>query len=253
MLARWVRNAVCLLSSLAAASAVAAEFRIESRIYQGKEKQPASRSLTLFHAGVIYDYLDEPKRVAVLDPKFGRFILLDPQRRLRAEIKTAEVRTFSTGLKDLLAKSGSAQARFQAQPVFAVDWNEPSGTLNLTSDSMSYKVEALPAPTADVAQQYREFCDWCAQLNSLLSPAGNPPFARFALDEELAARGLVPKRVALQIGGMLGSPGLKMHSEHEFAWRLLDSDRRKIDETGQQLSTFEPTNVSGFADVAAKK
>ena len=253
MLTPAIRLAAWVLVWAAAGSAFAAEFRIESRIYQGKEKQPVSRSLTLFHAGVIYDYLDEPKRVAVLDPKGGRFILLDPQRKLRAEVKNTDVRRFTDGLQELLAKSGSAQARFQAQPSFSVDWSEPAGTLSLTSETMTYKVDARPAPSADVAEQYREFCDWCAQLNALLSPAGSPPFARFALDQELAQRGLVPKQVSLHINGMLGSPSVKVHSEHEFAWRLLDADRRRIDETGQQLSSFEPINVSNFTAVATKK
>lgn len=253
MLMPAIRRAVWLLVWATVGPVGAAEFRIESRIYQGKDKQPLSRSLTLFHAGVIYDYLDEPKRVAVLDPKGGRFILLDPQRKLRAEVKTSDVRRFTDGLQELLTKSGSAQARFQARPSFAVDWNEPSGVLSLTSETLSYTVDARPAPSAEVAEQYREFCDWCAQLNALLSPAGSPPFARFALDRELVGRSLVPKQVSLHVGGMLGSPTVKMHSEHEFAWRLLDADRRRIDETGQQLSSFAPINVSNFTTVASKK
>ena len=59
----------------------AEDFRIETKVYSGRDKSPVSQNVTLFQAGYVYDYMADPERVAVFDRAHGRFILLDPAPR----------------------------------------------------------------------------------------------------------------------------------------------------------------------------
>jgi NAD-dependent SIR2 family protein deacetylase len=69
-----------------AAPLAADDFRIETKVYAGKDK--VSHNTTLFEAGYVYDYLSDPERVAVFDQHHGRFIVLDPVRKVKSEVKT---------------------------------------------------------------------------------------------------------------------------------------------------------------------
>ena len=43
----------CCLAAAMAAPVAAAEFRIENRVYSENQKEPSSRSTTIFHAGMV--------------------------------------------------------------------------------------------------------------------------------------------------------------------------------------------------------
>ena len=56
-------------------------FRIETKIFAGEEKEPASKTTTLFQDGVVYDFLEKPQQTAVFRKAAGqkpaRFILMN--------------------------------------------------------------------------------------------------------------------------------------------------------------------------------
>ena len=66
------------LSLLTAGSTFAEDFRIQTRVYRGDEETPVSQNLTLFRAGVVYDFLSEPAETTIYDRprgnKGGRYI-----------------------------------------------------------------------------------------------------------------------------------------------------------------------------------
>jgi hypothetical protein len=69
--------------------------------------------------------------------------------------------------------------------------------LTLTSPHITYRLETVPARTAETVQQYREFSDWYARFNAMFNLGSTPPFPRLAVNKELARRGLVPTEVTL--------------------------------------------------------
>jgi hypothetical protein len=212
------------------------DFRIETKVYSGKGKLPVSQNTTLFHAGTVYDFLARPERVAVFDPARGRFIVLDPARRLKAEVKTDEVRKLVDGLHDLAAKSSNAAMRFAADPEFDVQFSD-DGTLSLTSKHIRYELATQPAATPQAAKQYHEFSDWYARFNTMATPGSAPPFARLVVNAELARRGLVPTEVKMTFRSV------SARTEHMVAWRLLDSDQQRIARTANQLTAFEQVDL----------
>ncbi len=224
-------TALAVLVALTA-TALADDFRIETKVYVGKNKDVVSQNTTLFHAGYVYDYLAKPAQVAVFDQRGGRFVVLDPTRQLKAEIKTAEVQGLIDRLHDLAAKSSNSFIRFAADPQFDVEFAE-SGLLTLSSPHMTYKLETMAAATPQAALQYREFSDWYARFNTMANPGSAPPFPRLSVNAELAKRGLVPVEV------QMSTRTAQVRSEHVVTWRLLDADHRRIAETANQLATFK--------------
>jgi hypothetical protein len=233
------------------APVAAEDFRIETKVFVGRSKTPASENLTLFQSGTVYDYLSGPDRIAVFDKPRGRFILLDPVRELKFEVKTDDVMVFAKKLRELAAKNSSAFMKFAAQPEFETKLSQ-DGELRLSSKYLTYRLKTEPAPSPEAADQYHDFSDWYARFNAMTNPHSTPPFPRLAVNAELADRGLVPTEVHLSVSGQggLGGRSETMRTEHHVSWRLLESDLEKIAETANQLAAFK---VAELAELQPKR
>ena len=246
---------IALFSAVLPCSVASADdFRIETKVFSDKGKTAVSHNTTLFKAGYVYDYLSDPDRVAVFDKPHGRFILLDPARKLKTEIKTDDVLTFATKFHDWAAKSANAFMRFAADPEFNVSFSE-DGKLTLASPHINYRLQTEPANTPEAAEQYREFSDWYARFNAMSNPGSTPPFARMTVNAELAERGLVPAEVQLTIPpqARLGVRAVAMRSEHNVSWKLLERDHERIVETANQLAAFKLVDISEFQEAKVGK
>ena len=225
---------------------LADDFRIETKLFNGGGKEPVSQTTTLFKAGRVYDYLSGPPQVAVFDKPRGRFRLLDIGRQVQTEISTEKVLTFSEELQTNAAKSKSAYLRFVAHPTFDTKVDAESGELTLSSQHLTYRAETEKPEADEAAQQYREFSDWYARLNAMMNPGSQPPFARLALNNELAKHGKLPKKVNLVIPAQVAGWGKDLRSEHRIHYNLLPRDLKSIDETDHQLATFKQIAFKEF-------
>lgn len=230
------------------------EFRMETSVFEGSNKKAQSKNLTLFRPGTVYDYLGEPASVAIFDVSRQRFVLLDTQNQLRAEVPLSEVTAFCQALRAQAINGPNEFLRFAANPTFETDFDAAAERLALSSSQLSYEVRSAKAPGVKASAQFREFSDAYCQLNAMLSPGGLPPFARLALNAELDKRQLVPKQVKLTIprGVPLVGQGLSLRSEHLLTWRLVDDDQKRIATTDRQLSTFQTVSLAAFRSAAKR-
>ena len=241
-----------MLGALSSAAASADDFRIQTDVFAADSKIPVSQNTTLFRAGYVYDYLTHPQsaktvdRVAVFDQQHGRFIVLDPARKEKAEIKTDDVLLFASKQQAYArAKSSNAFNKFAADPEFEIDFSQ-DGELKMTSPHMTYELKTMPANTPEAAAQYREFSDWYGRFNTMSNPGSTPPFARMAVNAELAKRGLVPTEVHLTVPRQRGVDPTALRSEHHVSWRLLPRDAERIETTATQLTTFKLVDFDQF-------
>ncbi len=256
LLLRRVLPACLLVLGFVQGVCLADDFRIETKVFVGKDKSPVSQTTTLFKAGYVYDYLSSPsnpEQVAVFDKQHGRFILLDRTRKLKTEIKSENVLAFVEKCQALAAKSSNAFLKFAADPEFETDFSA-DGELTLSSQFINYRLQTQPANTPAAAQQYREFSDWYARFNAMSNPESTPPFPRLVVNEELASRGLVPTEVQLTISapGKIGRT-VSIRSEHHVSWRLLKKDEEKIAETANHLATFKSVPFAEFQPTTPSK
>lgn len=236
---------VATCCSATASIAVADGFRIATKIYVGDEEQPVSSATTLFRGGVVYDFLANPEQVAIFRQpgggKPGRFILLDPVRRIRTELSTDQL----AGAVDKLTTWASRQKdpflQFAANPKFDESYSAESGKLVLASHEESYQIATAPAHEPQALGEYREFLDWYARLNTLLV-AGPPPGPRLEVNAALARYQVIPVSVELT------RPGEKepLRAEHEFTWRLSKDDLARIDDASASLAAYRPVSNETF-------
>jgi len=247
------RSMICCLAAIFVlvappAPGRAEDFRIESKVFAGKDDTPVSQSTTLFQAGRVYDYLTDPASVAVFDKPQEKFVLVDPIRRLKTEVTTAELLAFTARLHTWAAKQKKPLLIFAANPAFEIEFKDKQNALTLKSDHLSYRLVTAKAHSEQASQQYREFSDWYARLNAMTNPGSTPPFPRLALNDELAKRVLVAEKVSLTIESQskISPRAVELRSEHQIFWRLLQKDLKRIAETAEQLSTFKSVSYSEF-------
>jgi hypothetical protein len=231
---------------IAAASTIRAEdFRIETKIYAGDEKKPASETVTLFFDKGVYDFIAEPEQIAVFNKpaggKPGRFILLDPPHRIKTTLSTDQLSGAMEKLRTWAGRQTDPFLQFAAHPQFKESFESGSGKLVLASYLESYTVTTRRAEHPQALAQYREFLDWYARLNTLLS-AGPPPEPRLRLNEALARHKVIPLKVELTRAGEKDA----IRAEHQFTWRLSNDDRAQIDEVGTSITSFREVKNEEF-------
>src|SRR5690606_23472762 len=94
-----------------------------------KKDGPAIESTTIFLDDQVYDYLKTPEEITVLDRHEGRFVLLDPVRRIRTELATSELSDLAERLRQWAAGQPNEFLRFSAAPELAETYDASTGEL----------------------------------------------------------------------------------------------------------------------------
>lgn len=228
-----------------AASANAKDFRIETRIYVGDEKQPASEMTTLFVDRVVYDFIADPEQIAVFyrpsGGKPGQFILLDPPRRIKTKLSTDRLAGVMDKVRTWAGKHSDPFLKFAANPDFKESFESGSGELVLANYLETYTVNTQKAEYPEALTQYREFLDWYARLNTLLS-AGPPPEPRLRLNEALVRHKVIPLKVELA----RAEEKEPIRAEHQFIWRISKDDHGRIDDVGTSITSYREVSNEEF-------
>ena len=165
-------------------AARAADFRVDNSVFVEGESQPQSKGVTIFHAGLVYDFLSDPAEVIVFDKSNQRFILLDNARRVQSDITTDDVEATVDRVKQRLAGQPNPSSRWLVAPTFETTFDKVKSELTLASESLTYRAVVQPADAA-VAAQYHEFSDWYTKFNLAMNPSSRPPFPRMVLNEAI--------------------------------------------------------------------
>jgi len=215
--------------------------RIETDVYVGDETEPVSHNVTLFDAGTVYDFAEDPEEVAIFRPPTsthpGRFILLDLQTKQRTEVSTKRIAGLMKKLVRWAAEQDDPLLKFSADPTFEEQFDEETGALSLESKAWQYKVATVPTENAAMLARYREFTDWYTRLNTMMN--GNPPPGpRLELNAALQTHSVVP----VEIHRKIDSQSAEVRATHLFTWRLSREDRARLDQARRYLTSFEKVN-----------
>lgn len=240
--------AIALLSGLLgpAGRAAGEDFRVENKIFVGTENEPRTVTTTIFHDGTVYDYLEKPAEITIFDKARKRFVLLDPARRVKTELAIDEVSGLSQNLRTWASAQSDAYLKFLGSPKFEEQRDEKTGEMVLESPWITYRVKAEAADSDEMAKQYREFCDWYAQLNTRLNPGYKQTFARMALNEALEKRNELPHEVHLTLKSRVPFQKTTVRSQHQVARHLVQSDRDRVAQTDQFLAMFQTVKFDEY-------
>ncbi|MFM1902300.1 MAG: hypothetical protein RLZZ440_200 [Planctomycetota bacterium] len=266
-----------LLASCASVAAVAAAespaeprpfpapctLRVESELFVGSAAEPVARSLTLFHEGVAWDFLElpaadaadaEPMQLAEIvlhDPARERIVVIDPVRRLKTEIPLIRLERLSVSLARWARESDDRLVRWAGGPDFSPGIEDAEGQLELAGPRVRYAVAHVEAPSPEAAETYRRFADTAILLKALLQPGGIPPFPRLALNERLQDEAAIPAEVTLEIeprAGLLAGGTDRFRSVHRSHPRLLAADQARLDEARRSVAAAERVGLAAFMD-----
>jgi hypothetical protein len=247
---------VAALSACAVRCLLAADFRVDSRVFAGKDDTPHSTNVTLFQASHAFDFLDQPKQIAFYDLARGRIVLVDPERHIKAEVSRATLDAFCNNLRHLQNRTDDPILDFALKPAFDEDVerdNDAGQSRVFTSKYVTYEVRPIAAEFEGMASRYRSFSDASARLNALVNRGSLPPFPRLLVNEALEKADQVPAQVKLTVSParLIGGRTVHLRSEHEFRPRLLDSDLRRIDEAGELLTSAKTVTLGEYLRPAA--
>ena len=171
----------------------------------------------------------------------GAFILLDPSRQLRTDIRTETIEIFLAELKAWAAAQQDPLLKFAADPQFREHYEPMRGDLRLVSDWMEYDLRTTAAKDQAVVATYREFSDWYGRLNAVTHVGSTPPFPRLAVNDALCRHERLPQQVQLVIPAQrpFRTKDLVMRAEHQISWRLSRQDQQRIDEVDRHLIQFK--------------
>jgi hypothetical protein len=227
------------------AAAQTQDFRIETHVFVGDEPEPVSHTVTLFAAGVVYDFVDDPAQTAVFRhptaARPGQFILLDPDGQRRTEISTERIKRLMKKLSRWADQQENELLKFSAKPEFEETFDESTGQLTLSSPVWTYHVATVPAEQATALARFREFSDWYARLNTMMHGTP-PPMPRLKLNEALARHGAVP----VEIRRTVSEDSTELRATHLFSWRLSREDQTRLDEVRRHLANFDKVENKSF-------
>jgi len=240
--------------------AQAQDFRVVTTVSQRPlgetDWKNVGRSITLFHAGRIYDYMESIGEVVVVEPAENRLVILSVNgNNLATSLHFSELKRFlkvaaadmEKRLGDLRLENAQNDGRpdalqFQLQPEFNESYDPATRTLSLSSSLLRYEVETASSERPSVVTEYLQYADWAARLNFVLHSGSLYPEPRLALNQSLRERQLLPTEVRLLLDGAVP---LQLKAEHKYEWSLGSIDRSMIRRCDQDR-TAETTRWVNF-------
>lgn len=227
--------------------AAATAFRVDTDIYtkvnNNNNNVPDKQMLTLFNEGVYYDFPmdDEKQTITMTDPARGRIVVLSPSRLIKTVFKTEDMSARIDALKKDLSANKDLAKMFSASQ--KIEFDQTNNVLKVGDESFAYEATLQTARDASMAQQYADFADWSARLNTLLPP-NFPPFLRMELNRQIAARGALPDTIT-RITRHNGNAST-IRSKLIVVASLSSDDKAKINLVGELLGRCKEVSQTEF-------
>lgn len=230
------------VGSLAAQTNQQPSLRAETKIFlDGRKPVLIGETLTMFDAGVAYDIqLPEKSQITVFDIPRSTVILLDTASKQRTTIGCDELLRYMTALKDQAQQTGKAESiGVDTQPI-----SDPqTGVFQAGYPGFLYTAETQAAAQVGTARMYNAFTGWATRLNMYQHPRG-APFARLALNEQMSASNVLPRKITLRT--TVAEQSETLRSEHQFSPLLSVQDRALISQIGGMLVSFQEVPADQF-------
>ena len=219
------------------------------------QEEVVATSMTLFHAGKVFDWLPAVGEVTVFEPAHQRFILFNGKKRVKTTVTFEQIQQLLDAARDetssyvkRLETRNTPEGRtvvgplkFQLRPEFDEEFTSTSNHLKLASPHYSYQVDCGKAQVTEATEEYLEFADWAARLNYVLHPRSQFPSPRLELNQSLRRRQLIPLRV--QVNVAFDRPWV-LEARHRFVWGFQYKERQHIQHWEAQLHNPEIKAVS---------
>jgi len=234
-------SAVVVLSASLSGVARAQDLRVYTTVRSLVDRHPnppiLAESLTLFHAGRVYDYMENVGEVVIFEPLENKFTILGPDY-IGTTVTFAEIQQFLSKSRseaqrvleetqsDPNSRRLAAALRAQFSPTFKQSMRADS--IKLTGESLVYDITTAAAPKDAAWEKYLDYTDWAARLNFVLHPKSLYPDSRLEVNQALRKARRLP--ITVDLVGRLDDRDLHLRAEHRYGWELQSIDRQFIDQ-----------------------
>jgi hypothetical protein len=232
---------VIVLSASISGVAAAQDLRVYTTVRNLTDKRPnppvLAESLTLFHGGRVYDYMENVGEVVIFEPLESKFTILGPDY-IGTTVTFSEIQQFLNKSRseaqrvldempsDAASRRLAAALRAQFSPKFKEQVRAES--IKLTGESLIYDITTAPAPKNVAWEKYLDYADWAARLNFVLHPKSLYPDPRLEANNSLRKAQRLP--VIVELAGRLDDREMHLRAEHRYGWELQSIDRQFIDQ-----------------------
>jgi hypothetical protein len=236
-----LRLFVIVLSASLSGVAAAQDLRVYTTVRNLTDRRPnppvLAESLTLFHAGRVYDYMENVGEVVIFEPLESKFTILGPDY-IGTTVTFAEIQQFLNKSRseaervlgetqsDPSSKRLAAALRAQFSPKFKEQLRADS--VKLTGESLIYEITTASAPKDTAWEMYLDYADWAARLNFVLHPKSLYPDPRLEVNSSLRKARRLP--ITVDLAGRLDEREMHLRAEHRYGWELQSIDRQFIDQ-----------------------
>jgi hypothetical protein len=255
LLALVAAFAVLVLSACIPTRATAQDLRVYTTVRSLADKRPnppvLAESLSLFHGGRVYDYMENVGEVVIFEPLENKFTILGPDflsttvtfaeiQQFLAKSRAEADRVLQEPQQDPGSRRSAAALRAQFSPKFRETLR--SDNLKLASEALVYDIATVPAPKDAAWEAYLDYTDWAARLNFVLHPKSLYPDSRLAVNQSLRKARRLP--ITVDLAGRLDDRELHLRAEHRYGWELQSFDRQFIDQWNTRRNAQDTRWVS---------
>ncbi len=241
--------ALTLSSTSFVAAQQTADFRIETDLMEAGKAKPLDQSVTLFAAGVVYDYSREtPNRIMVVDSINNRITFLDSQRQIQTRINLNELQSGIESAKNKLLQVPGGPEKIE--DATKVNFDAATSTISVGQKFIRYDAKLEASATGEFAEQYAIFANVTSLVNAWQS-AGNapPPFARLQLNQALSERKAIPSTITRTV--FAGSREVVMISRIHPTYSLTAEEKQKVEQFNAMMLTYPTKTLAEYNNPAS--
>lgn len=208
----------------------------------GQNNQLQDRHLVIFQNGKAYDFsLFEPRDVTVIDPAKSQVTLLSRVNHVQSTIASEALVRTAAQLR-VYAKNQQLEERLGINAKTQRVASQP-GAYQISFSDFQYQATAAAPKMGHQPARFAEFTDAVARVN-LIRRLGTPPFARIDLGRTIAADGLIPETVTLQIQS--GNHKRTFLSRYTFKNDLSPESQKRLDEVAGMMTLYREVPLPAF-------
>lgn len=208
----------------------ALQFRVDNVVKMTRnEREVSFSSSTVFYGDLVFDFVGDNGEIVVFSFTDDKFALIDPIRRMRAELNLDEVERFIARIDPILRDKDDRFVNFMLQPKFETSKKEDE--FFFQSKFIDYRVATRSFEDDQIANAYFQFSNALGKLNVYMNPGTITPLARIEVNQKLAESSRFPEKIITDVypkGKNIFSKTVRIVNESTLARRLSERDRNRI-------------------------
>lgn len=231
------------------------QFRVDNVVRLSQNDREVSfKSSTIFYGNFVFDFVGDNGEIVVYSFVDRKFELLDPIRRMRAELELDEIERFLKRVRPFLEERNDKFVNFMLDPRFDVSYKD--NELFFQSKYIDYHIETSVFEDEETAEAYFNFTNALGKLNVYMNPGTVTPLARLEANKKLSNESRFPMKIETDVypkGKNLFTKTIHIINESKIARRLSERDRNRLNRAVHFFAQFPLVNFQTYFEKSSER